>query len=252
MTRRPFTTVFAIFLILSTSSSTALAYYNPKLGRFMQRDPVGPVNAAQITPLLDRAAAYRPAYLRLSVADEYANGLNLYQLAWASPLTGLDPMGTTTYAEIGTVTGGIGSLVLAGLAASGLVALGASLSLQDALNLRNLSISLAILELEASTTGVAAELSAAYAIELDRFGNVIFATQKGKAMDKYTELKGDLIVHFAKIWATSVATGPDPEDPRNRKVLRELAGKLRKVETHLKRIGARTKTGRLLRAFLDG
>jgi len=38
MRQRPFTSVFAIFLILATSTGPALGYYNRRLGRFMQRD----------------------------------------------------------------------------------------------------------------------------------------------------------------------------------------------------------------------
>jgi hypothetical protein len=93
MRPRPFTTVFAILLILATSTGPALGYYNPKLGRFMQRDPVGAVNAAQITPLVNRGAAFIP---RLTVPwppDEYYSGPNLYQYAGSSPYDIRDPTG---------------------------------------------------------------------------------------------------------------------------------------------------------------
>lgn len=67
MMKRDFVAVFGLFLILSQS---AWAVYNPQQGRFIQRDPVGAVSAAQVTPLINRGAAFRPIYHVPAPADE--------------------------------------------------------------------------------------------------------------------------------------------------------------------------------------
>jgi len=128
VTRRPFTTVFVIFLILSTSSSTAWAYYNPKLGRFMQRDPVGPVNAAQITPLVNRGAAFVPQYGSPTARAEYHDGLNLYQYAKSCPTRFTDPGGLMSTLDT-NIAVGWGALFGVGLGA-GLRQLGLAISIR--------------------------------------------------------------------------------------------------------------------------
>jgi len=105
-----FTAVFAIFLILS---STTLAVYNPQLGRFVQRDPMGAVNTAVITPLVDRGAAFKPAYPLPRPTAEYRNGMNLYQYADSCPLVYVDPTGQSVVGLLIAVLGVIASAITA-------------------------------------------------------------------------------------------------------------------------------------------
>ena len=74
--KRQYTTVLCICLTLA---APCWAVYNPRVGRFMQRDPVGAVNPAQITPLVNRAAIFRPQYGSPTANREYHDGMNLYR-----------------------------------------------------------------------------------------------------------------------------------------------------------------------------
>ncbi len=149
MRQRPFTSVFAIFLILSTSTSTALGYYNPKLGRFMQRDPVGPVNAAQITPLVNRGAAFEPVYAVPSPHQDYREGLSLYEYVRSSPAGSVDPSGQFSYPDIKSAAGLAASLY--GMYDTVTTLKGAFARFAADLSWRNLALTLAV---EAAATCV--------------------------------------------------------------------------------------------------
>jgi hypothetical protein len=80
-------------LLLVALSSPALAVYHPGMGRFLQRDPHGMEVAA--TPRLAGApATSRPFLARdFNPHQQYADGMNLYQVARSNPVRYVDPAG---------------------------------------------------------------------------------------------------------------------------------------------------------------
>ena len=88
-------TILALGCILSTSIPvTAQAEYNPKLGRFVQRDPVE--TALLIQTALAKNAQTQWALARFSASGQYALGLNLFEYERGNPVTHLDPTGCRT------------------------------------------------------------------------------------------------------------------------------------------------------------
>ena len=99
---RQYVSVFCIVLMMA---QPLWAYYSPRLGRFLQRDQVGPVNPAVITPLVDRGAAFVPDHGVPAAAAEYRDGPNLYQYVQGNPLARTDPSGRFSLISILGATG---------------------------------------------------------------------------------------------------------------------------------------------------
>jgi len=80
-------------LLLTAIASPAQAMYHPGMGRFMQRDP-GPGGMFGSMP--SRIG-------RASIADQYADGMNLYQYVGSNPVNRVDPLGLEVYGHKWTI-----------------------------------------------------------------------------------------------------------------------------------------------------
>lgn len=81
MTRsRILTALFALFILVAFVQPAA-AHYDPKLGRWLERDPLG-------TPI--------PSADAVRIGQQYRDGMNLYGYARHSPATRFDPMGLSS------------------------------------------------------------------------------------------------------------------------------------------------------------
>ncbi len=81
---KPLSLTITTVLFCTITSTTADAMYNPRLGRFLQRDPVGLSNSPAAAP-------------RLIPTKQYVDGLNVYSYAVSNPLHGMDPSGLQVY-----------------------------------------------------------------------------------------------------------------------------------------------------------
>jgi hypothetical protein len=88
------------------------------------------------------------------------------------------------------------------------------MSLQDALNLRSLDVSLNIIELEAEIYGTSTALLAVSLAEIGRFGDAVFSTANSKAKERVEPLAKRVVEHLALL-GSYVASGGSPQDPRN-------------------------------------
>ncbi len=110
----------AVFALVAADAN---AIYDPKHGRFLQRDPIGTgdivvhdqqggprivvapgvVNPARVGSIPGRApvsnfiprdpAVVQPRVSQASLTSNYVDGMNLYQYVKSSPLNGVDPLG---------------------------------------------------------------------------------------------------------------------------------------------------------------
>jgi hypothetical protein len=87
MKLRTFVILAAALLFSSIAAESANAMYHPGMGRFMQRDP-GPGSITGSMPSRVGSAGS---------ADQYADGMNLYQYVRSMPTTLVDPMGLAAY-----------------------------------------------------------------------------------------------------------------------------------------------------------
>jgi hypothetical protein len=84
--------IFAIGLIVcSVLIAPAKAEYNPKLGRFLQRDPNE--TAHFLIAAIAKNAESRAVYVSLVAGGQYQDGINLFQAYDSNPLTYTDPTG---------------------------------------------------------------------------------------------------------------------------------------------------------------
>ena len=85
-------TILVLGCILATSiPGTAQAEYNPKLGRFVQRDPNE--TGALYATALARNAQTRAVMAGLGAGTQYLNGLNLFEYTGSNPINRYDPAG---------------------------------------------------------------------------------------------------------------------------------------------------------------
>lgn len=93
-------TIVAAAFIITAVSAPALAVYHPGMGRFLQRDPHGTMNAPT-APRIGMAGsaagggfvARDPMPTRPQPGLQYADGMNLYQYLRSNPLRYVDPSG---------------------------------------------------------------------------------------------------------------------------------------------------------------
>jgi len=80
--------VLVSIAIISVSATDASAYYHPRLGRFVSRDPGpgGPMRAGSVRPVSRNGFAPRDP----SGRNQYADGMNLYQYVRNSPVSFVD------------------------------------------------------------------------------------------------------------------------------------------------------------------
>ncbi len=79
---------FAIVLAVSQEAFARNRMYNPRVGRWMQRDPAGLPQAPPMGRNLSDSQFTQP-----DPVGQYADGPNLYQYVRSNPVTGLDPSG---------------------------------------------------------------------------------------------------------------------------------------------------------------
>ncbi len=79
------------FIVCTLLITPARAEYNPKLGRFMQRDPNE--TASLLSTALVRNAQSRAIIAGWSSCGQYSDGLNLYEYATSNPSLLIDPTG---------------------------------------------------------------------------------------------------------------------------------------------------------------
>ena len=88
-----------IFTLLACFASDAHAVYHPKLGRWMQQDPLGRDTTMQqrlgTSAMPDNAFTPRDN-LAPTPAGGYHDGMNVYDYVGSSPIAGVDPLGLWT------------------------------------------------------------------------------------------------------------------------------------------------------------
>lgn len=92
--------IVAAAFIVTAVATPALAMYHPGMGRFLQRDPHGTMNAST-APRVGMAGpaaaggfvARDPMPARPQPILQYTDGMNLYQYVRSQPTRGLDPTG---------------------------------------------------------------------------------------------------------------------------------------------------------------
>lgn len=92
MRRTNLIAVILSFMALAIVSQDAFArgrMYNPALGRFMQRDPLG----TPLQPPMARNVSPTQFTQRDPVGAQYTDGMNLYQYVGSNPLVRVDPSG---------------------------------------------------------------------------------------------------------------------------------------------------------------
>jgi hypothetical protein len=106
----------AAAFIVTAVATPSFAMYHAGMGRFMQRDPHGTMNA----PTAPRVGMAGPAAAGGFVARDpmpaqpqpglqYADGMNLYQYVGSNPILFRDPMGMWRYVDgMGTLSGQLG------------------------------------------------------------------------------------------------------------------------------------------------
>lgn len=114
MTRsRILTALFALF-ILAAFVQPAAAHYDPKLGRWLERDPLGTAPGSTLRTIRvgerPTTAPPTPRYGTGTIypSRQYSDGMNLYQYVRSQPIVGLDPDGLKkyTYRELAKIIGG--------------------------------------------------------------------------------------------------------------------------------------------------
>lgn len=108
MTRPRILTALFALCILAAYVQPAAAHYDPKLGRWLERDPLGTLVSNPMAEVLRQQEAAgsgaAPSYDELPWAEmlsrfdfdppsQYDDGSNLYQYGWSDPLGGMDPAG---------------------------------------------------------------------------------------------------------------------------------------------------------------
>lgn len=102
---RSVTIVVAAFIVTAVATP-ALAMYHPGMGRFMQRDPHGTMNAPAVPRIgmggpsaAGGFVARDPMTARPQPGLQYADGMNLYQYCQSSPTIRRDPYGLSATKE---------------------------------------------------------------------------------------------------------------------------------------------------------
>jgi hypothetical protein len=89
--RRELSIIATALIFCSVLLTPARAEYNPKLGRFMQRDPIE--TAMLASTALRSNADSAELILEMSAAAQFGDGLTFYLYQCSNPLLGIDPDG---------------------------------------------------------------------------------------------------------------------------------------------------------------
>lgn len=79
-----------IIVVLLISTTPSFAYYNPKTGRFLQRDPIGERDGICIVYFADTGS---PKFKKTKIRNQYTDGASLYEYVKSNPVIKRDIWG---------------------------------------------------------------------------------------------------------------------------------------------------------------
>ena len=89
-------------LLAAMTTPPVSAEYNPRTGRYLQRDPSG---QALVLQALRHNAENPMVTVSMAYQLQFGDGMNFYEYLRSNPSIGRDPSGLTTYAELGSSVG---------------------------------------------------------------------------------------------------------------------------------------------------
>ncbi len=94
---------------LGLTATPAQAHYNPKLGRFLQRDANG--TALMLSPGLSQKAMNPTVTVSMAYELQFGDGMNFYEYLKSTPPNQRDPNGLFTLTEVATTSAISGAMV---------------------------------------------------------------------------------------------------------------------------------------------
>jgi hypothetical protein len=101
--RKATSLVSLVGLVVGMAVAPATAEYDPRIGRFLQRDQHG--TGVVLQPSLPYHAANPTVTVSMAYELQFADGMNFYQFVRSNPITGRDPSGLFAYMDMTTATG---------------------------------------------------------------------------------------------------------------------------------------------------